>query len=171
MSTGTPYGTSLPAATEATCDGRSDLTISLGTEEILTFDLLSMRSLSRLVIAAATGLIVGCASSGTSTSSAPRTDPMLITREQVVTGNYRNAYEAVQALHAPWLISRGTDSFSNPSQVWVYINEVKMGGVAMLKDIAASDIASIRRFDGITASSRWGLDHGSGAIMVSTRVR
>jgi hypothetical protein len=30
-------------------------------------------------------------------------------------------------------------------------------------------IATIRWLDGLAASERWGLDHGAGAIVVSTR--
>ena len=96
---------------------------------------------------------------------------MVISREQIVAGQYRNAFDAVQAMHSPWLVTRGTDSFANPQQIWVYLNETRMGGVEILREITTPGIAYIRHYDGIAASARWGLDHGQGVIMVVTRTR
>jgi hypothetical protein len=33
-----------------------------------------------------------------------------------------------------------------------------------------TNVLSIRYIDGIAASARWGLDHGQGVILVSTRM-
>ena len=129
-----------------------------------------MRSPTRIALCALLGLSLACATGG-STGGSRRTDATLITREQIIEYQFRNAYDAVQALHSPWLSTRGTDSFSNPSQVWVYLNDSKLGGVETLRDIATPSIAYIRHYDGITASARWGLDHGQGVIYVSTRAR
>ncbi len=129
-----------------------------------------MRVPSRLVVCALLSIAVACATSG-STSGSPRQDSSVITREQILQNQYRTAYEAVQALHSPWLVTRGTDSFSNPTQIWVYLNETRLGGVEMLREIATSTISYIRHYDGIAASARWGLDHGQGAIYVSTTRR
>ena len=129
-----------------------------------------MRSPSRLALCAVLGVSLSCASGG-SPNSAPRQDSSVITRSQILQYQYRTALEAVQALHSPWLTIRGADSFTNPGQVWVYLNEARFGGVETLRDIAAPSIEYIRHYDGIAASARWGLDHGQGVIYVATRTR
>jgi len=115
-------------------------------------------------------LLVLCAACA---GSAPRTEPPpdrnTITREQLAEHHFRSAYDAVAALRRNWLETRGPDSFSTPSQVLVYIDNVRVGGVETLRSIAISSISSIQHFDGLAASARWGLDHGAGVILVSTQ--
>jgi hypothetical protein len=53
--------------------------------------------------------------------------------------------------------------------VKVYLDGSLMGGLDQLKAISVRSIASIRFLDGLEASNRWGLNHGMGAIVVSTR--
>ncbi len=127
-----------------------------------------MRSISRLALGAVLAVSLACASGGSATKL-PGRDISLITRDQIVEYQFRNAFDAVQALHSQWLATRGTDSFSNPTEVLVYLDGTRLGGIQMLRDIATPSIAFIRHYDGITASARWGLDHGQGVIFVSTR--
>jgi hypothetical protein len=115
-------------------------------------------------------LLAGPACPSNRTGTTPAPDRNVITREQIMERRFNNAYEAVEALHASWLSTRGTDSFSNPGQVWVYLDNMKLGGVERLREIATSTIASIRYFDAAAASARWGMDHGNGVILVSTRI-
>jgi hypothetical protein len=42
--------------------------------------------------------------------------------------------------------------------------------VETLRAIGLANVAYIRYIDGVTASARWGLDHGQGVIFVSTRL-
>ena len=44
-----------------------------------------------------------------------------------------------------------------------------VGGVAVLQSMPTEGIAYIRHYDGIEASSRWGLGHESGVIFVRNR--
>jgi hypothetical protein len=74
----------------------------------------------------------------------------------------------VQALRANWLNTRGVDSFRTPSRVWVYVDNVRLGGVESLRGVSIGSISYIEHFDGIAASGRWGLDHGAGVIHVLT---
>src|SRR5262245_2135672 len=105
----------------------------------------------------------------TSGSSSPRGDRNIITREQLQQHNFPNAYEAVQSLHSNWLNAKGPDSFNNPTQVLVYFDNSRLGGVETLRSISIVGISYIQHFDGITAAACWGLDHGQGVIYVSTR--
>jgi hypothetical protein len=95
-------------------------------------------------------------------------NPNLITREQLTENRFVNAYEAVQAMRGNWLQTHGTDSFSSPSEVLVYLDNVKLGGVNELRSILTTHIAFLRHFDGLEATSRWGVGHAAGVILVST---
>ncbi len=72
-------------------------------------------------------------------------------------------------MRSNWLRPRGSDSLTRPTEVLVYRDDIKMGGVDVLRAMPTMEISSIRFIDGITASGRWGLDHGSGVIFVVTR--
>lgn len=129
-----------------------------------------MRSaLGRLTALASLVLVVSCAASTKPSSGTPRRDSSTITREQLQARSFSNAYDAVQTLNSNWLVNRGPDSINAPSQIWVYVDDNKLGGIETLRTIAVADITYIRRLDGVSASSRWGLGHGSGVILVSTR--
>ena len=115
-------------------------------------------------------LLLAAPACGARPSSKPAPDRTLITREQIIEHRFNNAYEAVEALHANWLSTRGTDSFQNPGQIWAYLDNTKLGGVERLCEIGSASIGSIRYYDGISASARWGLDHGHGVIFVTSRI-
>lgn len=108
------------------------------------------------------------ASSGNSGSSRPRGDRNLLTQEQIRESNHQTLYDVVQSLRSNWLHDRGVDSFSNPTQILVYMDDVRLGGVETLRSIPTLGISYVRWYDGIAASGRWGLDHGKGVIYVSS---
>ena len=97
-------------------------------------------------------------------------DHNLLTEQQLREHHFVTAYEAVAALRSSWLETRGPDSFTSPSQVLVYLDESRLGGVETLRALPMTNVLSIRYIDGIAASARWGLDHGQGVILVSTRM-
>jgi len=106
---------------------------------------------------------------GPQPSKAPETDRSMLTRTQFSEHQFNTAYDAIESLRSNWLKTRGTDSFQNPSQVRVYLDNVSLGDTATLRTIAINTIVYIKYFDGISATARWGLDHGAGVIYVSTR--
>lgn len=129
-----------------------------------------MRSIARpilvLLIAAFAAACAGNASSGS--REAGRTDRL--TQADVGDTSYPDVYSFVQAKRGSWLRQRGVDSLNgNPSQVQVYQDDVRIGGVDALRGIHPMEIEYVRYFDPIQASSRWGFDHGSGAILVVTK--
>lgn len=99
----------------------------------------------------------------------PRQDLEVITRAQLEDGHFQNAYQAVEALRGNWLQVRGTDSFQSPSQIVVYLDNVKLGGIQELRALTTITIESMRHFGAVEATSRWGLDHGAGVILVISR--
>ena len=120
-----------------------------------------------LVVASVVLLCSACATS----NAGPRnsTDHTVITREQIRQNNFTNAYDAVANLHSNWLQKRGADSFLTPGEILVYFDDVKLGGTETLRSVASSSIVSIRFFDGIAATNRWGVGHSNGVILVSSR--
>ena len=123
----------------------------------------------KLAVILAVVTTVACTTTGRS-STAGRVDRELITREELEKNHFTTAYEAVESLHSNWLRPKGTDSFTAPTEVVVYVNANRVGSVDALKNIPVHTITSIRHFDGLTASARWGIGHGQGAILVSTLV-
>ena len=108
----------------------------------------------------------GCATAGGSGAQQGRSD--LIVEEQLRGNSYTSVYDAVVALRPNWLRTRGTDSFRAPTEIQVYIDNVRVGGTGNLQQIAAISAYYVQYYDGLEASARWGLGHGAGVIYVST---
>lgn len=92
-----------------------------------------------------------------------------LTQDEIRERNFNNAYDAVASMRANWLVVRGTDSFQNPSEVWVYYDQTKLGGVETLRAVTVNEIAYLRHYSGIDATTRWGVGHSAGVIFVSSR--
>jgi len=125
-----------------------------------------MRASLRFLMAAT--IILAAACNPHRANTGPRLDRNLLTPEQFANHGYNTAYEVIEAMRSNWLTERGTDSFSSPVKVQVYFDGIKLGGVETLRTIDLRPVTYIRFFDGIAATARWGLDHGQGAIYVST---
>lgn len=95
-------------------------------------------------------------------------DRSLLTYEQLNAVAYPSAYEAVQALHANWLRTRGVNSPVTAGMVWVILNDVRLGGIESLRRISTQEVTYIRYYDAASAGARWGRDMANGAIFVST---
>jgi hypothetical protein len=108
----------------------------------------------------------GCASSGGTAARQGRPD--LLVEDQIRGNSFATVYDAVLALRPNWLRTRGTDSFATPTQIQVYVDNMRVGGIANLQQIPVVSAYYVQWFDGLEASARWGLGHGSGAIYVST---
>ena len=101
-------------------------------------------------------------------ASRPRLDRNVLTRELMLKHRFTTVYDAVSALRSQWLRPRGPESFLLPLEVWVYLDDSRFGSVERLREIQPSLVASVRFYDGPTATSRWGIGHGAGVIHVST---
>ena len=128
-----------------------------------------MRSLQGWLVILLLTLVAACGAGQSSSSPSPGRDRDLITREEIEQGNFRTAFDAVRSLRANWLVTKGQDSFQSPTQVQVYFDGTRLGGVDQLRTITFPGIAYIRYYDGLAASARWGMDHGQGVIFVSSR--
>ncbi len=80
--------------------------------------------------------------------------------------HFTNVYDAVASLRSAWLTIRGTDSFQQPSQIWVYYDENRLGGVDEMRGVLVNSVASVRHYNGVDATMRWGVGHNAGAIQI-----
>ena len=121
-----------------------------------------------------------CASGGAKSSSSPAPQTAAssrpqrgggtntLTADEISNAHIPNVFDLVSSLRPRWLQTRGVDSFQKPSEIQVYLGTTRMqGGVSALRELSSLGITKIEFVDGITASARWGLDHGAGAIVVS----
>ena len=122
-----------------------------------------MRSPLRLLPAALLILSLGCQSHRVANA---RPDPERLSQEEMLREHFTNVYDAVASLRSAWLIVRGTDSFTKPSQVWVYYDETRLGGVDEMRAVIVNSVASVRHYNGVDATMRWGVGHNAGAIQI-----
>ena len=124
----------------------------------------------RSVAGAICALMIGAsACAPRSTVSPAEASRNLLTREEMLQAGYPDAFATVQSLRPQWLQRRGPTSLRGTETIKVYLDGFLLGGPDNLKQIMIRSIATIRYMDGLEASERWGLDHGAGAIVVSTR--
>ncbi len=93
-------------------------------------------------------------------------DPERLSREEMLAEHFTNVYDAVASLRSVWLTVRGTDSFRQTSQIWVYYDENRLGGVDELRSVLVNSVASLRHYNGVDATMRWGVGHSAGAIQI-----
>jgi hypothetical protein len=96
---------------------------------------------------------------------APR-DIERLSQEEMRNEHFTNVYDAIVALRSSWLVVRGPDSFQQPSQIWVYFDTNRLGGVEEMRSISVNAVASIRHYNGVDATMRWGVGHNAGAIQI-----
>jgi hypothetical protein len=114
-------------------------------------------------------LVMAC--SGSHRSGTQRANASLITTAELDASGHADAYTAVQSLRPAWLRVRGSTSFGAREIVKVYLDGSLVGDTNHLRQISTHSISTLRYLDGLEATQRWGLDHGAGAIVISTRGR
>lgn len=130
------------------------------------------RAILRLSCLCSLALAAGCGTgSGGNIPEAPRPrqDSDYISTREVRASNAENAYDAISSMRRNWLTrTRGEQSFSTPTEVVVYYNNARMGGLASLRQISMGTVTWIRYFDARRAQYKYGAGHSQGAILVST---
>lgn len=102
-----------------------------------------------------------------------------ITRSAII----GTAYDLVYALRRQWLNDRGVEGVaetphvvtdadgneflvSGEPQLVIYLDDMKLGTVSRLREIAASSVIGVRYYNPSQATFRWGTGHAHGAIQV-----
>lgn len=96
----------------------------------------------------------------------PNYDPTVLSGDQLANAHYLTLYDMIEALRPNWLKARGRDSIYNPTSVLVYLDDNKFGEVGTLRSINPTSVRYVHFLDGLAASARWGVGHGSGVILV-----
>ena len=123
-----------------------------------------LRSATLLVLVSA---LSACSPRPSKVAPAARYD--VLTQQDLVDRGFTTALDAIQSLRSNWLETRGTNSFYTPVTIKVYLDDTQLGGVDELSSIAISTVVYIRHYDGVSATARFGIGHGAGAIYISTR--
>ena len=121
--------------------------------------------------------LVGCASKPATgatpaatpaVAGRPRQDQQLITRDVIIGTQYTNLYDVVLAMRPNWLRTRGSNDSAKADSLQVYLDSQRVGGADELRNIPPMSVLSVRYYDPIAASSRWGIGHSAGVIFVLT---
>lgn len=125
-----------------------------------------LRAWMRVVtLAAAT---VGCTGHN-SGERGERGGRSVISAAQMQATGHADMYQVIQSLRPEWLRQQGATSFRGQEEVLVYLDGNRMGGVESLRQIVTRSVSTAQFLSGLEATQRWGLNHGMGAIVVSTR--
>ncbi|MBC8085810.1 MAG: hypothetical protein H7Z40_00980 [Phycisphaerae bacterium] len=114
--------------------------------------------------------LISAVACGGSQRGRPSGDPDLIQRHQVLSGSYSTAHDVVRGLHPNWLIKRSAGGRNNASTnpIWVFVDGNRYGDVSWLRNVPAATIGSIRRIDGIAATTRWGTGFSEGVLYITS---
>jgi len=119
------------------------------------------------VVPALTVFLIGCATTG---ERGTRAHPNQITGEEIASIHLSTALDVVQSLRPNWLRERGPVSIRNRqgSEVIVYLDGARLGGMDSLRQIRVSSVASMEYLNSSEATFRFGTNHVGGAILVRT---
>lgn len=125
-------------------------------------------------VAAAALLLAGC-TPATSEWREPRgaySSGSIISREEIVNSGATDLYSVVQRLRPGWLTGRGVQNFGGRTgMIVVYHNQIRMGDVTALREMAPEYVVSLRFLDATTAAGLPGIgprEIVAGAIVVNT---
>jgi hypothetical protein len=126
------------------------------------------RCAALLVAAVLVASIAGCAAR--SRDGERRSNPELLTADEITGGHWSNAHSAISALRPRWLINRGPDTIlGQMGDVQVLLDGVPIGRPAVLMQVPTIDIAYIRFVEPTAAAARWGPTYAHGVIYIATR--
>lgn len=92
-----------------------------------------------------------------------------LTREEILSLNVRNLYDAVEQLRPRWLYTtEGPRSFQMDTRILVYQGQAFLGDVQILREMGLDAVYEMRWLDGPTASATLpGISgHVAGAIVI-----
>jgi hypothetical protein len=99
-------------------------------------------------------------------------DSQLITEDEIEASRAPTAFEAIQKLRANFLSYRGETSLDrSKSQPYptVYVDGQAFGPIGTLRNIPASQIATIRLYRSWEATTKFGTGNMGGVIAITTR--
>lgn len=145
-----------------------------------------MKGSHALVLLLWASLLAGCAANrGTEEGRASGRQTNVLTAAEIQQANRaQHAFDLIRALRPNWLQIRGIQSLGGAAErrsgerepttrtavdVMIYVDGLRMGGPAILREILASDVREARYLGPTEASARFGTDHTGGAILITTK--
>jgi hypothetical protein len=116
-------------------------------------------------------LVVGfysCASTSNS-STMNRRAHNYIFEEEIVQNSSTDAYDLISRLRPHWLRGRGQKSYLNSAVSYpiAYVNGSRLGPIEQLRNVSAENITMVQYLNMSDATIRFGMNHPSGAILVT----
>ncbi len=108
-------------------------------------------------------LVTACAAASQSSDS-PRRQRNLITAEELQAIDEVSVVAAVRRLRPQWLRTIG-----RRSAPVVYIDNSRAGRIAALDNVSIENIAELRYLSASDATTRYGIGHDGGVILVRTK--
>ncbi len=107
-------------------------------------------------------------------SSAPaqgRRRSDVITQEEIEKSNANNAYDLLRQLRPAWFRSRGVMSTRDVEAggLVFYVDGVRLSSVEDLEAISVDRVKEARYLKAIDATTKYGTDHPSGAVEITTK--
>ncbi len=114
------------------------------------------------------GAAAACASAGGASGGGGAGNA--ITREMIDNPSGQNALTIVQRFRPRWLSPRTQGTITNPEPSFpqVYVDDVRFGPIDTLHGIDGTQIERIEYMSALDATTRFGVGHDGGAIMVWT---
>ena len=107
--------------------------------------------------------LVGCASSGGSSSRPAGASSTRIVRAELAELPEMDAFLAIERLRPRWLQSRAGDP------VQLYVDGSRRGNIRDLQAMRIGEIEQMEYMSASDATTRYGTGHAGGAILVSSR--
>jgi hypothetical protein len=141
------------------------------------------RVLTSLAVLALAGALTGNAAA--QDKPKPKRQPDVISSEEieVIKGDVGNAEDIIRRLRPKFLQVRPSQSLMGSSSnagaaasasrttqavsIKVYVNNVRRGSTEVLRQLPAVGITEIRYLNSSDATSRFGMDHEAGAILIT----
>lgn len=116
-------------------------------------------------------LAAACAPHNAGTAAPSTRSRNTLLAEEIKSVSVSTAYDAVIRLRPSWLRNRGPTSVQQPNagQVVAYVDGLRVGGADALARIPASAVVQIEYLSGPDATTRFGMGHDGGAILVRTK--
>jgi hypothetical protein len=116
-------------------------------------------------------VVMACASAGPGTTSVSASDANIITAAQISASQQTNAYDVVSRLRPNFLKSRGRTTIYGQGSDYasVFLDGQSFGDLGSLRNIASSQIRSIKFIRGTDAVTVYGMQYGAGVIDVRTK--
>lgn len=92
-----------------------------------------------------------------------------ISRVEIEEAGPSSAYDLVRRLRPIWLRKRGNTSFTQDSDVLVYLDGTRLGETDSLRGIRTDNLERLEYWEARRANNRFGPGHQNGAILLFTR--